>query len=59
MSILNKLKKLKLPDDTMLTLKFEEGADVFHYNETDFYHKSSFFQRFQSTFSKKTDFLIV
>ncbi len=35
MSILNKLKKLKLPDDTMLTLKFEEGADVFHFNETE------------------------
>lgn len=35
MSITEKLKSLNLPDDAMVTLTYEEGADVFHFNETE------------------------
>ena len=35
MSIKKKLQSLNLPDDAMVTLKFEEGTDVFHFNETE------------------------
>ena len=35
MSILNKLKDLKVEPDTMVTLKYSDGADVFVHNETE------------------------
>tara|TARA_B100000989_G_scaffold17167_1_gene11328 strand:+ start:6624 stop:7100 length:477 start_codon:yes stop_codon:yes gene_type:complete len=35
MSIIDKIKKLKLEDDALLTLTFEEGTDVFVHNETE------------------------
>jgi len=35
MSAADKLKKMNLPQDAMVTLTFEEGADVFHFNETE------------------------
>ena len=35
MSITKKLKSLNLPDDAMITLIYEEGTDVFHFNETE------------------------
>ena len=35
MSTVDKIKKLNLPQDTMVTLTLEEGADVFHFNETE------------------------
>lgn len=35
MSISKKLQSLNLPNDAMMTLTYEEGADVFHYNETE------------------------
>jgi len=34
MSFIQKLKKLNLPDDAMVTLTYEDGCDVVHYNET-------------------------
>ena len=35
MSVVKRLQSLNLPDDAMVTLKFEEGADVFHFNESE------------------------
>ena len=35
MSVLKRLRTLKLSDDAKITLTFEEGADVFHFNETE------------------------
>ena len=35
MSFVQKLKSLKLPKDAIATLTYEEGADVFHFNETE------------------------
>jgi len=35
MSYIEKLQSLGLPEDTVITFKYEEGADVFHYNETE------------------------
>ena len=35
MSVIKRLQSLNLPDDAMVTLKFEEGADVFHFNESE------------------------
>ena len=35
MSILKRLQSLNLSDDAMVTLTFEEGADVFHFNESE------------------------
>jgi len=35
MSISKKLQSLNLSEDAMITLTYEEGADVFHYNETE------------------------
>ena len=35
MSITQKIQDLNLPAETTVTLKYEEGADVFHYNETE------------------------
>ena len=35
MSIIEKLKKLNLADDAVLTLTCSEGTDVFHFNETE------------------------
>jgi len=35
MSATDKLKNLNLPKETMVTLTFEEGVDVFHFNETE------------------------
>lgn len=35
MSFLDKLKKLKFTEDAVITLTYEEGCDVFHYNETE------------------------
>lgn len=35
MSITQKIKNLNLPADSMVTLTYEEGADVFHFNETE------------------------
>ena len=35
MSITEKLKSLNLSDDAIVFLKYEEGTDVLHYNETE------------------------
>jgi hypothetical protein len=35
MSIKQRLQTLNLKDDAIINLKFEEGVDVFHYNETE------------------------
>jgi hypothetical protein len=35
MSIVNKLQSLELPEDTMVTLTYQEGTDVFVHNETE------------------------
>ena len=35
MSVLKRLQSLNLEDDTMITLTFKEGTDVFHFNETE------------------------
>jgi len=35
MSVVKRLKSLNLPEDAMINLTFEEGADVFHFNETE------------------------
>ena len=35
MSFTKKLQSLQLPEDTMVTLTYEDGTDVFHYNETE------------------------
>jgi hypothetical protein len=35
MSIVKKLQSLKLPEDAMVTLTYEEGTDVFVHNETE------------------------
>ena len=35
MSISKRLKSLNLPIDTIATLTFSEGVDVFHFNETE------------------------
>lgn len=34
-TIVNKIKSLNLPSDAMITLRYEDGADVFHFNETE------------------------
>ncbi len=34
-STINKLKDLNLPEDTVVTLKYSEGTDVFVHNETE------------------------
>ena len=35
MSITQRLQSLNLPQDAMIYLRYEEGTDVFHYNETE------------------------
>ena len=35
MSVLKRLQSLKLANDAMIYLTFQEGADVFHFNETE------------------------
>jgi len=35
MSVVKRLKSLKLPEDAMVTLTYEEGTDVFVHNETE------------------------
>ena len=35
MSVVKRLKTLKLPEDAMVTLTYEEGTDVFVHNETE------------------------
>jgi hypothetical protein len=35
MSFINKLKSLKVANDSLVTLTYTEGVDVFHYNETE------------------------
>ena len=35
MSVVKRLQSLKLPEDAMVTLTFEEGTDVFVHNETE------------------------
>jgi len=35
MSYIEKLQSLDLPEDAVITFKYEEGTDVFHYNETE------------------------
>ena len=35
MSVTKRLQSLKLMPDAMITLTYEEGADVFHFNETE------------------------
>jgi len=35
MSIANKLKSMNLPEDTLVTLTYKEGTDVFVHNETE------------------------
>ncbi len=35
MSVLKRLQSLNLADDAIINLKYEEGADVFHFNETE------------------------
>ena len=35
MSIVKKLQTLKLSKDAVITLRYEEGTDVFHFNETE------------------------
>ena len=35
MSVVKRLQSLKLPEDAMVTLTYEEGADVFVHNETE------------------------
>ena len=35
MSVVKRLQSLNLPQDAMIHLRYEEGADVFHYNETE------------------------
>lgn len=35
MSLVDKIKKLNIPDDSFVTLTCEEGTDVFHFNETE------------------------
>jgi hypothetical protein len=34
MSVVKRLQSLNLEDDTMVTLTYKEGTDVFHFNET-------------------------
>ena len=54
MTTITKLKSLKLPEDAMLTLTYEEGADVFHYtgNEVeDAISETSVIQEFASLIS--------
>ena len=35
MSVVKRLQSLNLSDDTVIRLTYEEGADVFHFNETE------------------------
>jgi len=35
MSVVKRLQSLNLPNDAIVTLRFQEGADVVHYNETE------------------------
>ena len=35
MSVVKRLQSLNLSQDAMIHLRYEEGADVFHYNETE------------------------
>ena len=35
MSVVKRLQSLKLPEDAMVTLTYEEGTDVFVHNETE------------------------
>jgi hypothetical protein len=35
MSFVERLQSLNLPKDTLITLRYEEGVDVLHYNETE------------------------
>ena len=35
MSVLKRLQSLNLSDDTVIRLTYEEGTDVFHFNETE------------------------
>ena len=35
MTFTKKLQSLKLPEDSLVTLTYEDGTDVFHYNETE------------------------
>ena len=35
MSVVKRLQSLNLPKDAIINLRFEEGADVFHFNETE------------------------
>ena len=35
MSVVKRLQSLKLSDDAMVTLTYEEGTDVFVHNETE------------------------
>jgi hypothetical protein len=35
MSVIKRLQSLNLQDDTLVNLTYEEGADVFHFNETE------------------------
>ena len=54
MTTIMKLQSLKLPEDAMLTLTYEEGADVFHYtgNEVeDAISETSVIQEFASLIS--------
>lgn len=54
MTTITKLQSLKLPEDAMLTLTYEEGADVFHYtgNEVeDAIGETSVIQEFASLIS--------
>ena len=35
MSVLKRLQSLEIANDAMIHLTFEEGVDVFHFNETE------------------------
>ena len=35
MSVVKRLQSLNLPDDALIRLTYKEGADVFHFNETE------------------------
>ena len=35
MTAIKKLKELNLDSNTMVRLKYSDGVDVFHYNETE------------------------
>ena len=35
MTFTKKLQSLNLPEDSLVTLTYEDGTDVFHYNETE------------------------